>query len=586
MRDKFQLPCHKALIMSSTTTLRNDTARTGTNPYFPINTNPWRKYVSVDLGTVTIWGNTTVNRVVRAGVLVVENWVFNTGLLAGQKHTLVLVATTTNEVYCFNEEALLTHGAAATPLWHTSLGVTPMMRAGSNISSPVGICGTPVVDVENRRMFVIAMWDDGQGTGNYSIFEIALDTGSITRQQRLADTGAQGQRATFIGDLLDQRTAINLVNGWLWMGFADYQADDRGRYYGWVVAIKADDFGQQLYQPTISLDSSNNWGIFAGGVWGPGGVAAAANDGSVYALTGNATQLDPSDVSGNNPVDNLTSFGKNYWQHVPATGPGSLGDYFNALVRLAIVESDSGPQIKVLDWFQGSNITREENTADFDFGGSSPVVLPPINGRQLVAFVPNDGNIFVLDSQNLGHYATPLILVNFANALVNGGDDTKVAIAFLLTHDKRNILFVAADSKVVNPTEMYGGFAAFQVDVTATTQPTLTKLWQSPFPLNDSFGSPAVIANLHVANPSSHFAPNPVGLVWIINGQDAHDNFLSNCIMRAYDVLTGAIIYDSSTHDEVTEEIPHFAPITSGGNSVFCATSRGFMGFTQQPSLQ
>ena len=73
------------------------------------------------------------------------------------------------------------------------MDVTPMMRAGSNISPPIGICGTPVVDVENRQMFVVAMWDDGHGNGNYSIFEIALDTGSITRQQRLVDTGAEGK---------------------------------------------------------------------------------------------------------------------------------------------------------------------------------------------------------------------------------------------------------------------------------------------------------------------------------------------------------------------------------------------------------
>ena len=56
--------------MSSTTTLRSDTARTGTNHNFPINTNPWRKYLSVDLGTTSIGGQ-TVTRAVRAGILVV-----------------------------------------------------------------------------------------------------------------------------------------------------------------------------------------------------------------------------------------------------------------------------------------------------------------------------------------------------------------------------------------------------------------------------------------------------------------------------------------------------------------------------------
>src|SRR3974390_714370 len=79
----------------------------------------------------------------------------------------------------------------------------------------------------------------------------------------------------------DQRTAINLAGDWLWLGFADFQAFDKGRYYGWVVAINPGNLSQQLYQPMVSLNSSNTWGIFAGGVWGPGGVAAAA-DGTVY----------------------------------------------------------------------------------------------------------------------------------------------------------------------------------------------------------------------------------------------------------------------------------------------------------------
>jgi hypothetical protein len=139
------------------------------------------------------------------------------------------------------------------------LGVPPFMRGGSNIAPPLGVCGTPVVDTANRRMFVVAMSDDGIGKGKYTIFEIALDTGGITKQQVLVDPGAAG-RPTFNSDLLDQRTAINLVNGWLWLGFADFYADDTGRYYGWVVAVQADDLSKQLYQPMVSLHSSNTWG--------------------------------------------------------------------------------------------------------------------------------------------------------------------------------------------------------------------------------------------------------------------------------------------------------------------------------------
>jgi hypothetical protein len=242
-------------------------------------------------------------------------------------------------------------------------------------------------------------------------------------------------------------------------------------------------------------------------------------------------------------------------------------------VRVGVEVSGVSSNLAVLDWFQGSTFTKAENDADWDFGGSSPVVLPPINGRQLVAFVPKDGDIFVLDAQNLGQYSVPLTRVTFADAFNSGGNDTKTAIAFMQTPDGRNLLIVGADSNGAS----LGGFAAFQVDA-AATPPTLTKLWQSGSLLRDSFGSPMVIAN-PAPNPPS--LPNPVGLAWVIDGDDAGDNFLKNCAMRAYDVLAGTVSYDSTVHNDVTEEIPHFTPITSGGNSVFCATSKGFIGFTQ-----
>ena len=170
------------------------------------------------------------------------------------------------------------------------------------------------------------------------------------------------------------------------------------------------------------------------------------------------------------------------------------------------------------------------------FRGSSPVVLPSIGGRQLVAFVPKDGNIFVLDSQNLGNFGTPLTLRPFADAFNNDApdNDTKAAIAFLQTPDGRNILIVGADS---NGSSL-GGFAAFELDA-AATPPTLTKLWQAPSLLRDSFGSPSVIAN-PVPDPSN--PPSPIGLAWVIDGdgaRPANDDFLQNCALRAYDVLTG-----------------------------------------------
>jgi len=226
------------------------------------------------------------------------------------------------------------------------------------------------------------------------------------------------------------------------------------------------------------------------------------------------------------------------------------------------------PQIQVLDWFQGSTITRPENAGDWDFGGSSPLVLPPINGQQLLAFVPKDGDIFVLSTQNLGNFAEPLTRVTFANAFNANpqGGDTKVALSFLQKAGI-NILIVGADSN--GP---LGGFAAFQIDTT-TVPPTLAQLWHQPYRLRDSFGSPLVISR-----PDS-----PLSHAWVIDGDDSESGFLQNCAMRAYDILTGAVVYDSTAANQVGELIPHFAPLTSGDFSVFCPTSKGFVGFTQRP---
>ena len=181
--------------MGSTTTLRCDTARTGTNPDFTINGNPWRKYVSVDLGQTTVGGN-SYDRTVRAGVLVVENWLFNAGPHQGETRTLVLVATTTNEVYLL----LRRRAARERRRGDTVVAKVPRRSADRESGAPTirhsatsdrcsAICGTPVVDAVNRRMFVVAMWDDGSGNGHYSIFSIALDTGDITASQELEDAG-------------------------------------------------------------------------------------------------------------------------------------------------------------------------------------------------------------------------------------------------------------------------------------------------------------------------------------------------------------------------------------------------------------
>ena len=244
--------------MGSTTTLRCDTARTGTNPDFTINANPWRKYVSVDLGQATVGGN-SYDRTVRAGVLVVENWLFNAGPHLGETRTLVLVATTTNEIY------LLLRRRAARERRRGDAAVADAARRCADREPDTG---SPNSATSGRCLgFAVRPWwippiaacsssrcaDDGTGKGHYSIFNIALDTGDITASQELVDRRRRRRARQFEGNLSDQRSGINLVGGWLWLGFAAFFAYDLEDYNGWVVAVNPDNLTQQLFQPMISV---------------------------------------------------------------------------------------------------------------------------------------------------------------------------------------------------------------------------------------------------------------------------------------------------------------------------------------------
>jgi hypothetical protein len=123
-----------------------------------------------------------------------------------------------------------------------------------------------------------------------------------------------------------------------------------------------------------------------GGMCGPGGAAAAA-DGTLYLSTGNAGGIAPQD---GNPNPDPTG----YWKNLGARHPGDIGDYFEAVVR--VQRSNAG--LSVAGWYQPT-WAKTLNDVDLDLGGSSPLVLPPIGGRNLVITTGKDGRIYLLDAR-------------------------------------------------------------------------------------------------------------------------------------------------------------------------------------------
>ena len=500
--------------MDDVTTYHVDIGRTGLNTNFPFapSGGTWRRYVVLP-----------TNAPVRAAPLYVGAFAFTAGPYAGQTHDIVIVASADNVVYAYAEDQLL--GGSTGALWvQQSLGLASP-RTGSNIPTPVGISSTPVIDRINATIYVIAYVHESSND-IYKIYALDLNTGNILDRATLNDPGAAG-RPPFDSTKQDQRGGLNLVNGWIYATFADFLAYDADTYHGWVVACNESDLSQQRFLSDTTAST------IGGGAWGPGG-AAAASDGTLYVSTGNA--VNPTYPAG---------------QH-----PGDIGDYFEGVIR---VQLDGASALSVIDWYQPS-WAKALNDQDLDFGGSSPIVLPPIGGKQLVVTTAKDGNVYLLDG-GLKKWGGELwSSVTDKTNPTNGAlfsNESKCCPAYF--HDAvsgSHFVYVVGSG---NP-----GLAALKVDVSGAT-PKLIKAWDANMSFSDAPGSAFIIFN-----PNSQTA-----LVWVVDGVDGNP-----AVLRAFNAVSGALVFhsDAVPGNEVGK-CPHFAPITGAGKSVFVGTNTGVVGY-------
>jgi hypothetical protein len=502
--------------MSDILTYHVDTGRTGLNSAFsfaPVG-GTWRRYTEISLGAP-----------VRAAPLYLSQYLFTAGSLAGQTHDVVIVATADNKVYAFSENQLL--AGSTSPLWtQPSLGPASP-RTGSNIPPPVGICSTPVIDRANAVIYVMACVHTSPGD-TFRIFALDINTGNILDQALLVDAGASG-RPTFDSTKQDQRGGLNLVNGWIFATFADFLKYDADTYYGWVVACNQTDLSQQSFLPMTKTST------LGGGAWGPGGAAAAA-DGSLYLSTGNG--INPTYLPGNRPQP---------------------GDYFEGVVHVGF---GGGSELSVLDAYQPT-WAKALNDADQDFGGSSPIVLPPIGGKTFVVTTAKDGNIYLLGTTLPGFGGELWTSQN------NGGlfsAESKTAPAYF--HDP-----VGGNDYVYVTGSGTPGVAAFRVDAVNNK---LVPAWNAGMSFGDGPGSPFIIAD-----PVTNSA-----LVWVIDGNVINDDkIVRDPVLRAFDAVSGTLVFhsDAVPGNAVGEQCPNFAPIIGAGKSVLVGTLSGVIGYLNVP---
>jgi hypothetical protein len=275
----------------------------------------------------------------------------------------VIVATESNNVYAFD-------AITGTVIWQRNVGapVTSGLPCG-NIS-PLGITGTPVVDLASRSLFFDAMINGP--TKRHFIYSLNVDTGAINPGWPVdVNATATYNGTTFTSLIQNQRAALGLVNGMVYVPYSGHFGDC-GTYHGWVVGVRINNPASVRAWATTAI---------GGGIWGHGGVASDGTN--MFVVTGNTFN-----TGGN-------------W------GGGE------AIIRLQAGPVFSGNRS---DYWAPTNWLSLDN-GDTDLGGCGTVLInvPGATPSQLVLALGKDGKAYLLDRNNLGGITAPVTSVNVAN---------------------------------------------------------------------------------------------------------------------------------------------------------------------------
>src|SRR5213596_977965 len=274
----------------------------------------------------------------------------------GPNGPMVIAVTESNNVYAL-------HADTGLQIWsRTDIGpaVTSGLPCG-NIN-PVGITGTPVVDLASRSLFFDALI-----AGNpikHFIFSLNVDSGA-TNWSVDVNTAVPN----FSSVVQEERGALALVNGIVYVPYSGY-AGDCGLYHGWVVGVHIND-------PT----NVGNWATVAegGGIWGHSGVASDGTN--MFVITGNT----------------FTNQGD----------PWSGGE--------AIVRLQAGPVFtgNPTDFWAPANWQSLDNS-DTDLGGCSAILIDVPNAppSHLVLALGKDGDAYLVNRDNLGGVAASVAQAN------------------------------------------------------------------------------------------------------------------------------------------------------------------------------
>ena len=247
----------------------------------------------------------------------------------------VFVATENDSVYALND-------TTGNVIWRANVGQPATSGMPCGDINPLGITGTPVLDLSTKTLYFVAEVSGG----SHLLYGINVTSGSSTLTRNIDPAGS-----TPIDQ--QQRSALALNDGIVYVEFGGLYGDCGG-YHGWVVGAQLND-SSKLY----TFEVASNGSDAQGGIWEVGGASFGSN-GDLYVATGNSRG-------------------------------SQTYDYGDGVIQLS-------PTLHIISYFAPSNYVTL-NQDDQDLGTTGPV---SINNLSLVFQVGKQGVGYLLNESSLG----------------------------------------------------------------------------------------------------------------------------------------------------------------------------------------
>ena len=288
----------------------------------------------------------------------------------GPNGPMIIAVTQSNNVYALN----VTTGSI---IWQRNVGtpITSGLPCG-NIN-PLGITGTPIVDLASRSLFLDAETTPQAGTFKHMIYSLNVDTGVINSGWPVDVNAAV---SGFDSSVQSERGGLGILGNRVYVPYGG-RFGDCGSYRGRLVGV-------EMKNPANVMSWATT--ITKAGAWSIGGVA---NDGTnLFVTTGNGS--------------------------ITGTWGGS-----EAVIRLQLGPIFSG---QPSDYWVPTN-WQSLDSGDTDLGGSGPLVVdvPGATPSALVLALGKDGNAYLVNRSNLGGITAPV-----ASSPVSGSSIIQAAATY------------------------------------------------------------------------------------------------------------------------------------------------------------